>query len=168
MSVFRVDGQVLNLLVKATRARSVLELGTSQGYSALWLALALEESGGHLTTVDQRPERIELARQNLGRAGLLHRVTFRDGDAHHLLALIDGPFDFVFLDADKGGNFDYFQKLYPKKLLAGGLLVARKAISMRDAMKQYLQALEQHPAFDAVILNLPTGDNFSVAYRKRK
>jgi caffeoyl-CoA O-methyltransferase len=167
MSVPRPGCQLLNLLVKVNRARSVLELGTSQGYSALWLALALQETDGKLTTIDLRPERIETAKKNLTQAGLAGRVTFLHGNAHALVSTLEGPFDFVFLDADKPGNFDYFQKLRPKKLTPGALLLARKAVTMRDAMQDYLDALGWHPDFDAVIISVPGGDDYSLAYRRR-
>ena len=92
------------------------------------------------------------------------RVSFRHGNAHALVPTLVGPFDFVFLDADKPGNFDYFQKLFPEKLTPGALLVARKAITM-PSVKDYLDALEKHSEFDDVIVSVPGGDDFSLAYR---
>jgi hypothetical protein len=64
-----------------------------------------------------------MAKKHVGQAGLLPRVTFKEGDAHQVLAALEGPFDFVLLTADKGGQVDYFNKLFPKKLLPGGLLL---------------------------------------------
>ena len=104
----------------------------------------------------------------MGQAGLTHRVTFKLGDAHEVVSTLDGPFDFVFLDADKEGQPDYFKKLYPKKLLPGGIIAVHNAIRMRDAMKDYLDMISQHPDFDSVILSLTMDDGFSVSYRKRK
>ena len=168
LSVPRKDGQFLNLLTKATRAKNVLEVGTSQGYSTIWMSLGLEETGGHITTIDIAPEKVELAKKNVEQAGLTHRVTFKLGDAHEVVPTLDGPFDFVFLDADKEGQPDYFKKLYPKKLLPGGIIAVHNAIRMRDAMKDYLDMISQHPDFDSVILSLTMDDGFSVSYRKRK
>jgi predicted O-methyltransferase YrrM len=77
LSVPCKDGEFLNLLVKATRAKNVLEIGTSHGYSAIWISLGLEETGGHMTTVEIQPDRVALAKEHLARAGLSHRVTFK-------------------------------------------------------------------------------------------
>lgn len=168
LSVPRKDGQFLNLLIKTSRARSVLEVGTSHGYSALWICLGLEETGGKLTTVEILPDRVALAKEHLARAGLSHRVTFHVGDAHQLVPTLDGPFDFVFLDADKEGQMDYFRKLYPGKLLPGAILAVHNAIRMKDAMKDFLDLMAQHPDFDSVVLSLTMDDGFSVSYRHRK
>jgi len=168
LNVPKPDGEFLRLLIKATRARNVLELGTSHGYSAIWLSLGLEETGGKMTTVEILSERIELAKKHVSQAGLSSRVTFREGDAHKIVPTLDGPFDFVFLDADKDGLMDYFQKLYPKKILPGGIIAVHNAISRKDAMKNYLEMIRQHPDFDSVILSLTMEDGFAVSYRKRK
>ena len=166
-SVPRKDGEFLHFLVKAIRARSVLELGTSQGVSAIWMALALEETGGRLTTIEIDKERYTTARKNLDDAGVLNRVTPILGDGHGEVAKLDGPFDFVFLDADKEGQVDYFNKLYPKKLVPGGLLAVHNAIQQAGSMKDYLDMIRKHPAFDTVTLSLTMDDGFCVSYRHR-
>lgn len=167
LSVPRKDGQFLNLLIKTARAKNVLEVGTSHGYSALWIALGLEETGGHLTTIEIQADRVKLARDHLARAGLSHRVTFKEGDAHQIVPTLDGPFDLVFLDAEKEGQMDYFNKVFPKKLPPGGLLVVHNAIRLRDSMKDFLAMIGKHPGFDSVILSLTMDDGFSVSYRHR-
>ena len=115
----RKDAEFLHFMVKATRAVNVLEVGTSQGYSAIWMGLGLEETGGRLTTIEIDTERHALAQRNVREAGLAGRVALVRGDAHREIAGLKGPFDFVFLDADKDGQMDYFKKLYPKKLAPG-------------------------------------------------
>jgi len=167
LSVPKKDGQFLHLLVKAIRARNVLEVGTSHGYSAIWIGLALEETGGKLTTLEILPERADLAKKHLGEAGLAERVTVRLGDAHQIVPTLEGPFDFVFLDADKEGQMDYFHKLYPGKLSRGGVITVHNAIRQREAMRDYLDMISQHPDFDSVILSLTMEDGFSVSYRHR-
>jgi len=146
----------------------VLEVGTSQGYSVLWISLGLEETGGKITTIDIALEKVKLAKANIARAGLSHRVTFLQGDAHQLLPTLEGPFDFVFLDADKEGQPDYFKKLHPKKLAAGGIIAVHNAIRMRESMKDYLDMIATHPDFDSVVLPLTMDAGFSGSYRKRK
>lgn len=167
-NVPRTDGQFLNMLVKISRSRHVLEVGTSNGYSAIWICLALEETDGHLTTIEIDPERVKLAKENLKRAGLDHRVTFLEGDAHKIVPTLEGPFDFVFLDADKGREQDYFGYLYPKKLLPGAIIMVHNAIRMRRAMQRYLDMISAHPEFDTLMVSTTLDDGFAVSYWRRK
>jgi caffeoyl-CoA O-methyltransferase len=167
LSVPSKDGEFLNLMFKATRARNVLEIGTSQGYSAIWIGLGLEETGGRLTTIEIDAERHDLARKNVTEAGLSQRVTLIKGDAHAEVPKLDGPFDFVFLDADKEGQMDYFKKLYPKKLSAGAVIAVHNAISQANSMRDYLDMIRKHPDFDTVTLSLTMDDGFCVSYRHR-
>jgi len=166
-SVPRKDGEFLHLMVKATRAKNVLELGTSHGYSALWMGLGLEETDGRLTTLEIDAERYDLARRHVAEAGLSQRVTLIKGDAHREITKIEGPFDFVFMDADKEGQVDYFNKLYPKKLLPGGILAVHNAIRQAASMEDYLKMIRKHPDFDTVTLSATMDDGFCISYRHR-
>jgi caffeoyl-CoA O-methyltransferase len=166
-SVPRKDGEFLNFLVKAIRATNVLEVGTSHGFSAIWMGLGLEETGGRLTTIEIDGERHDLARAHVAEAGLSERVTLIKGDAHAEVPTLPGPFDFVFLDADKEGQVDYFTKLYPKKLAPGGVLVVHNAIRQAASMKDYLDKVRKHPDFDTVIVSATMDDGFCLSYRRR-
>ena len=166
-SVPRKDGEFLHLLVKATRSQNVLELGTSHGYSAVWMGLGLEETGGRLTSIEIDGERYELARRHLSEAGLSQRVTLIRGDAHGEVKKLEGPFDFVFMDADKEGQVDYFNRLYPKKLVPGGMLAVHNAIRQATSMKDYLKMIQKHPDFDTVIVSATMDDGFCLSYRHR-
>ena len=166
-SIPRKDGEFLHFLVKATRAKNLLEVGTSQGFSAIWMGLALQETGGRLTTIEIDAERYNLARKNLSEAGLSPQVTCIRGDAHVEVTRLQGPFDFVFLDADKEGQVDYFRKLYPQKLSPGGILAVHNAIRQAQAMKDYLDMVKKHPDFDSVIVSATMDDGFCLSYRHR-
>ena len=166
-SVPRKDGEFLHFFVKATRARNVLEVGTSHGFSAIWMGLGLEEIGGRLTTIEIDKERYNLARKNVSEAGLSQRVTLIRGDAHVEVTKIEGPFDFVFLDADKEGQVDYFNKLYPKKLIPGGMIAVHNALRQADSMKDYLDMIRKHPDFDTVTVSVTMDDGFCLSYRHR-
>ncbi len=165
-SVAKEDGKFLNFLVKTTRAKRVLEVGTSQGYSTTWISLGLQETDGAITTVEIDPERVKLAKKNLAEAGLDHRVTFLEGNAHEVVTTLDGPFDLVFLDADKGREKDYFNKLHPDKLAEGAVLVVHNALMFNDQMKPYLEMMERRRDFDAMIVRMTPEDGMSVAYRR--
>jgi predicted O-methyltransferase YrrM len=166
-SVPRKDGEFLHLMIKATRAKNVLELGTSQGFSAIWMGLALEETGGRLTTIEIDAERHNEARRNIDRAGLSQRITLIKGDAHRGITKLEGPFDFVFMDADKEGQVDYFKKLYPKKLPPGAMIAVHNAIRQAYAMNDYLGVVRKHPDFDTVTVSATMDDGFCLSYRHR-
>jgi predicted O-methyltransferase YrrM len=166
-SVPRKDAEFLHLMVKATRARNVLELGTSQGLSAVWMGLALEETGGQLTTIEIDRERYDSARGHVNEAGLSQRITLINDDAHVEVTKLGGPFDFVFMDADKEGQMDYFKKLYPKKVIPGGILAVHNAIRQASSMKDYLDMIRKHPDFDTVTLSLTMDDGICMSYRHR-
>lgn len=159
------DGDFLHLLVHATAAKSVLEMGTYRGYSGIRMGIGLEQTGGKLTTIDISPERAREARGNFAKAGLADRITSLVGDAHQVARTVAGPFDLVFLDAEKGNEIDYFQTVFPK-LRPGGFLVAHNAIMSKKAMQPYFDMLAKHPEILHVILSLTMRDGMSVALRK--
>lgn len=101
------QGKLLHLLARSIGARRILEVGTLGGYSTIWLARALP-AGGELITCELDPHHAEVARANLARAGLDGLVDVRVGPAAATLAGLGGPFDLVFVDADKGSNAEYF------------------------------------------------------------
>ena len=120
------QGKLLNLMARAAGARRILEIGTLGGYSAIWLARALPE-GGKLVTLEFDPKHAEVARSNLARAGLADRAEVITGPALDTLPKLSGPFDFIFIDADKQSYPDYFRwavKLSRK----GSLIVADNAV----------------------------------------
>lgn len=130
----------------------MVELGTSTGYSGLWILLALAKTGGRLTTYEIDRERHEQARRNYERAGLLDRATLVLGDAHAEIRKIKEPIDLVFIDADKEGYPDYFQQLAPR-VRAGGLIVAHNMASPPPDPR-YIEAVTTQPAFETVFLNM--------------
>jgi predicted O-methyltransferase YrrM len=112
ISVTPNQGKFLMLLARIRGARSILEIGTLGGYSTIWLARGLVE-GGRLITLEADPRHAEVARENFARAGLSRIVHLREGRAQDTLPELaaegTGPFDLVFIDADKPGNPDYFK-----------------------------------------------------------
>jgi len=102
------QGKLLQLLAQAVGARRILELGTLAGYSTIWLARALPE-GGSLVTLEADPAAAELARSNVAAGGLTDVVELRLGPALESLPRLEGPFDLIFLDADKAENPEYFR-----------------------------------------------------------
>jgi predicted O-methyltransferase YrrM len=128
---------LLSLLVVATNARSVLEIGTSNGYSTLWLADAVEQTGGHLMSVEIDPDRTALARANLERAGLDGQAELRTADAAELLPQLDDEsVDLVFLDAERPAYPAYLPDL-ERIVSPGGLLAVDNAISHEHELVEF-------------------------------
>jgi len=164
MSVPPQDGRILRVLAETLGAKHVVEIGTSVGYSATWFCLALQQTGGRLTTFELDPGRAAQARENFKRAGVDSLVTFVEGDAHEKVAALEGPIDILFLDADKEGYLDYLQKLLPK-VRPGGLVVAHN-ITGRQADPRYVDAITTNPDLETVFINL-TASGVSISLKKR-
>ncbi len=152
MNVPKADGRLLRLLVETTQAKKVVEIGTSNGYSGIWMALALQKTGGKLITHEIDEGRAKLARENFKRAGVEDVITLVFGDAHEEVKKIKGPVDVLFLDADKEGYIDYLDKLVPL-VRPGGLIVAHN-MNPRQLDKNYYDAITTDPKFETLFLNM--------------
>jgi len=152
MNVPPEDGRLLRLLTEVAGAKRVVEIGTSNGYSGLWFCLALRNTGGKLTTFEINAHRAALARENFKRAGMEELVTLVEGNAHQEVAKLEGPIDVLFLDADKEGYMDYFQKLLPL-VRPGGLILAHNTTNAGSSMKNYLHAITTDGDLDTIFLH---------------
>jgi predicted O-methyltransferase YrrM len=125
IQVTPAQGKLLHLFARLTGARTILEIGTLGGYSTIWLARALPLSGGRLITLEANPKHAEVARANIARAGLAEIVDLRLGAALEVLPQLlsegHGPFDMIFIDADKANTPSYFQ--WSLKLARRGTLI---------------------------------------------
>lgn len=164
LSVPREDGQLLRVLVESIGAKHVVEIGTSTGYSGLWILLGLMKTGGRLTTHEIDPQRHERARTNFERAGLAKQATLVLGDAHVEVTRLGGPIDFVFLDADKDGYLDYLTKLRP--LLRPGGLIAAHNMVRPSPDSGYLKAVTADPGLETVFVNMQAA-GIGVTLKKR-
>jgi predicted O-methyltransferase YrrM len=149
------SARMLALLVRATAAKRVLELGTSNGYSTIWLADALHGTGGHLTTVDVDESRTAMARSNVRRAHLHDVVEFRIEDAAHTLAgSADSWWDMIFLDAERPYYAGYWPELV-RALRPGGLLAVDNVISHADQVAEFRKLVTSDPRVTEALV--PTG-----------
>lgn len=121
MMVGRIEGKFLEFLVRATRAELVLELGTFTGYSSISMARGLTGTGG-VISCDVNPDTTAIARRYAEEAGVADRIEYRLGPALDALSSLTGPFDLVFIDADKANYVNYYEALLPK-LAAKGLMI---------------------------------------------
>ena len=123
LNVPESDGRVLHDLVVKHKFTRALEIGTSTGHSGVWIAWALAKTGGKLITIEIDPERHRTALANFKEAGLADYIDARLGDAHAIVPALEGPFDFVFSDADKDWYKNYFVAVWPK-VTQGGCFTA--------------------------------------------
>ena len=143
------DGRLLRLLAESMNAKNVVEIGTSTGYSAIWMGLALQKTGGKLTTYEIDADRAATAKANFERAGMADIITLVLGDAHEKVTSLKGPIDIVFLDADKQGYIDYLNKLLPL-VRPGGLVIAHN-ITLRMADPKYMEAINTNPNLETIV-----------------
>ena len=134
MNVPVSDGKVLYDIIVKNNYTSALELGTSTGHSAIWIAWALSKTGGKLITIEIDAERHREAVANFKEAGLKDYIDARLADAHDLVKELKGPFDFVFCDADKEWYKNYFIDIYPK-LKTGGVYTAHNISDKRRGLR---------------------------------
>ncbi|HEX8784667.1 MAG TPA: O-methyltransferase [Telluria sp.] len=155
-------GEFLAVLVKAMGARRILEVGTSNGYSTLWLADAAASIDGVVTTIELSAAKIALARENFERAGLAARITQREGDAGTALAgLPDTGFDLVFLDSKRSAYLDWWPDL-KRVLRAGGLLVVDNATSHAHEMAAFSDAVRADGGFTTSLVPVGKGEFLAV------
>jgi predicted O-methyltransferase YrrM len=154
-------GRFLWILVHAMAATRILEVGTSNAFSTIWLADAAQSTGGRVTTLEVDPEKISLARANLSAAGLEDVVDIIEGPAADNLFTLSGPFDLVFLDADRSSYLTYLDMIVPK-LRAGGLLIADNAVSHAHEMESYLARVKSHSQLFAVTVPIGNGEEVAL------
>ncbi|HXR91542.1 MAG TPA: class I SAM-dependent methyltransferase [Steroidobacteraceae bacterium] len=156
-------GRLLNILIKASRARSILEIGTSFGYSTLWLAEAARAVGGRVVTLELAPQKVAFARERMRAAGLIDWIDFRVGDALASLASLDMKFDFVLLDPWKELYVPCLELFYPR-LNPGALIAADNMLlpeySRPDAAK-YIAAVRSLPGIESVTVPVGSGVELS-------
>jgi predicted O-methyltransferase YrrM len=155
-------GEFLAVLVRATGARRILEIGTSNGYSTLWLADAAAAIGGAVATVELSPAKIAMAHANFTRARLLDRITQHEGDAGAVLAgLDDGAVDLLFLDSQRSAYLDWWPQL-KRVLRAGGLLVVDNATSHAGEMAAFTAAVRADAGFTTSLVPVGKGEFLAV------
>ena len=164
LNLERATAELVHLLVRTSRRRRLLEIGTSNGYSTVWLAAALRLTGGTtLVSIDRDAAKLGQARENLARAGLADRVELVEGDATAAVAGLPGPFDCVFFDADRVSAPAQLRLLLPK-LAGDALLLADNALSHPDEIAGYVATFVELSEFATMIV--PVGKGLHVAFRQ--
>jgi predicted O-methyltransferase YrrM len=171
MNVPEKDGELLYDIVLENRYTKALEIGTSTGRSGVYIAWALSKTGGKLTTIEIDPGRYQEALANFREAGLSEYIEARLADAHELVPELAGPFDFVFIDADKEWYENYAKAVIPK-LKAGGCIAAHNVYERRGGWGghggtgDFFEYMKSLPKFETKILTESHG-GLSVSYKKK-
>ena len=167
----------MKTMLVMNKPKQILEVGTAIGYSALLMS---EFTDGHITTIENYDKRIPIARDNFKKYHKEHQITLLEGDAMEVLKILDGPYDFIFMDAAKGQYIHYLPEIM-RLLAPGGVLISdnvmqdgdiiesKYAVTRRDRtihkrMREYLYTLKHHEELETSILTL--GDGVAVSVRK--
>ena len=158
-NIARETANFLNMLIKISNAKNVLEIGTSNGYSAIWLALGLKETKGHLTTIEFWEKRQSIARENFKICEVDNLITPVIGSAFEIMEDMNShnkKFDFIFMDANKAEYLGYFE-IADKMLLPGGIIAADNVLSHKEKVKPFVDKIFSRPDYQTEILDLPAG-----------
>jgi len=163
LSVGPATGQLMHLLATQSKAKTLLEVGSSFGYSTVWLAEAARINGGKLISLEAIPEKQEYARAQLQKAGLAGYVDFRLGDARQSIAAIDAAIDFVLLDLWKQYYIPCFDLIYPK--LAPGALIVADNMVYPETTSQHAMDYRKHVRIkrDMQSVLLPVGSGLEIS-----
>jgi caffeoyl-CoA O-methyltransferase len=146
------DARMLRVLAESIGAKQVVELGTSTGFSGLWICDALRKTGGRLITFEIDTERARIARDRFKLAGVDDIVTVIEGDAHQNIRKLSAPIDLVFIDAEKDGYPDYLEKLLPL-VRPGGLILAHN-MRWPTPSAAYIRAVTSSPSLETVFVDM--------------
>lgn len=167
MNVPTSDGKILYDIIIKNKYKKALEIGTSTGHSAIWIAWALSKTGGKLITIEIDEDRYSEAVANFKAAGLSDYIDARLADAHTLVKKLKGPFDFVFCDADKYWYKNYFIDVLPK-LEVGGCFTAHNVSGRRGWRRggtgEFYDYIKDLPYLETTVDN--SGAGISISYKK--
>jgi predicted O-methyltransferase YrrM len=162
------DARFLRILIESSGAANGLEIGTATGYGAIVMGLGFERNKGHLTGIDIDPDMARTARANIKKMELQKTVSVVKGAALKAISRLDGPFDFVFIDALKGEYLGYLRAVEPK-LTASAVIVADNVIQFADEMRDFLDAVGSDPKCQSVIIRASKEkrDGMMVIFRRK-
>jgi predicted O-methyltransferase YrrM len=157
----RVEGDLLYHIALSMRAKTIVEVGTSYGFSGLNWARALKQTGGQLHTIDRDPKKFESSRQTFTRAGVDQIVQNYLGDAMQILSSMNSPIDIAFIDADKPATRAYFDLLWPL-IRAGGCIITDNAATHRKELAEFISHVRALPNASSVEVNVGNGIEWTI------
>ena len=154
-------GEFFHILVLISKAKNILEIGTSNGYSTIWLAEAVKQNKGKVTTIEISEHKVKMAAENFKITKLDKIIKIVQGNALKEIPKLKVNFDFLFLDAVKEDYINYFKLAYPK-LTKKAIIVADNAIMFEKYMKDYLGYVRNHRDLRSVLVPIGSGVEFSL------
>lgn len=158
------EGAMLRDYVLKAKTRRALEIGTSNGYSSIWIALGLRQTGGHLTTLEIDERKVKLANENFRVADVDSLIAIVHGDALKEIPKLQGPFEFVFIDAGKSDYITYLDMVLPM-VPPGGIIMAHNTKNLRSALLDFLERVQTEPQLKTVLVE-PGPGGFSVSVKQ--
>ena len=170
LAISSETGEFFNILLKAIKAKKILEIGMSVGFSTLWFADAILSNNGKIITIEESRNKIVMAKKNFEEAGVSAQIEIQEGKALqilHKLATSESDqqeFDFVFLDADKENNIEYFDLVLPLVRI-GGIIATDNILypeKFRPEMKKFTEYIKSKPNVQTITLDLGNGEEISI------
>lgn len=157
-NISRVTAEFLYTLIQTANCKNVLEIGTSNGYSGIWIGKALKITGGNLKTIEFWEKRYSIAQENFKKCGVADVIEILPGSAIDVLKALpeDYKIDFAFVDANKREYIDFFRLIHPR-LNVGGIIACDNVLSHKEKTQEFIDAINVHPDYENVVLNLPAG-----------
>ncbi len=157
-NISRVTAEFLYNLIVESKSQNVIEVGTSNGYSGIWIAKALKKTGGKLTTIEFYDKRLDIAKENFEKCGVSDIIKTKKGDAATILEYLpdDYKVDFAFIDANKAQYIKFFRFIDPH-MIKGGYIACDNILSHYKKVISFLDDIGTNPNYENVILPLPAG-----------
>ncbi|KAG2473286.1 MAG: O-methyltransferase family 3 [Nitrosopumilales archaeon] len=170
LTISNETGEFFNILLKAMKAKKILEVGMSVGFSTLWFVDAILANNGKIVTIEENQDKITRAKKNFEEAGVSAQIEIQEGKALQILQKLatseseQQQFDFVFLDADKENNIEYFDLVLPL-VRVGGIIATDNILypeEFRPEMKKFTEYIKSKPNVQTMTLDLGNGEEISI------
>ena len=170
LAITKETGELLNMILRLKKAKNMLEVGTSSGYSTIWCAEAICEQSGKIITIEQNPNKIKRARENFQKAGIADAIIVREGLAMQILRELNLQkeykdfFDFVLIDADKENIIEYFDLILPM-VSAGGVIITDNMLypeKYRQDMEKFSNYLKENPKLRTITTPIGNGEEITI------
>jgi predicted O-methyltransferase YrrM len=160
------DAKLLNLLIKMGKLSRGIEIGSANGFGAIYMGMAFEQNEGQLYTIEIDPKMVDACRNNINKTGLKETVTCLKGDALKVIPGLEGKFDFVFIDAQKSDYLKYF-KAVEEKLADQAIIIADNVIKYENAMRGFLEEMQSRDNFEMVVIQASNAkeDGMAIIYK---
>jgi len=170
LSITKETGELLNMILRLKKAKNMLEIGTSVGYSTIWCAEAILEQSGKIITVEKNPDKIKRAKRNFEKAEIQDTIQIKKGLALGILKKLSKQhkyrdfFDFVLIDADKENIIEYFDLIFPM-VSFGGIIITDNMLypkKYRNSMKRFLEHLKTNPHIKTITSDIGNGEEITI------